>query len=569
MVLHPKQSLSPLVAFFLLLCPPLFAKAERPTTPELNYPQLYGQHFRITTVEQPGYVDIEEDVSTGELTYSGYLIDILRSVSREDRGNFTYDLFPPSGFGSLCIGKLPMEDYNNSLDSTFINNPQAYSKAFRTQYKCAESDVNDRPLSAYSTTMYWGLFYVTIKRLAASKFTVPFSPPTVGTLGMLGTATGIRSIEELADQHSHRPVCAFEATAYIENLATSFPSLQVVPITYSKSEIQRVMSDGTCDIIIGAYAELQNMVKRFHEEGKCIFNEMPIGMIGRPLSYGFNHFAFGVRPDLPDEVLATINFWMNALMTCFPENPDSLCSEQMGGGSFSEMFKDISGTGTECGYVLFPPPESNNLGPGVIAAIVISPVVLVLALAMVYHMHQLKKQEKRMKKRFIQQLARNIEIGENARDIPADKLTEAFKHIGGETGMISKQDLSKWLNDIHMDFMSEKDFERLWHSLDMEGRGMVDAIDFINFLTQCAPQFKEVHDEFSALPKTERMKLATRRLSNISEHGEDGVAAQERRNNRRSRQMVHINASDILRSSGVSNRSSGVSNNSSSGGRSN
>ena len=163
----------------------------------------------------------------------------------------------------------------------------------------------------------------------------------------------------------------------------------------------------------------------------------------------------------------------------------------------------------------------------------------------------MKKQEQRMKKRFIQQLARNIDIGESARDIPADKLTEAFKYIGGEDGLISKQDLSRWMNDLHMEFMSEKDFERLWNSLDMDGKGLVDPIDFISFLSQCAPQFKEVHDEYAALPKTERMKLATRRLSNISVHGEEGVAAMERRNNRRSRQMVHLN-SDCIRLSGLS-----------------
>ena len=277
-----------------------------------------------------------------------------------------------------------------------------------------------------------------------------------------------------------------------------------------------------------------------------------MGVIGQPLGYGLNHFAFGVRTDLSDDVLGTINFWMNALMTCFPGDPLSLCSEEKGGGSFSELFEGRGGTGRECGYVLFPVPEADNpLTPGVIAALVITPVVIVLALSMIYHMHQLKKQEKRMKKRFIQQLARNIDIGESARDIPADKLTEAFKHIGGEDGRISKQDLSKWMNDLHMDFMSERDFDRLWHSLDMEGKGLVDSIDFISFLSQCAPQFKEVHDEFAALPKTEKLKLAARRLSNFSEHGEEGVIAMERRNNRRSRQMIHIN-SESIQTSGLS-----------------
>lgn len=280
----------------------------------------------------------------------------------------------------------------------------------------------------------------------------------------------------------------------------------------------------------------------------------PIGVIGEPLSYGLNHFAFGLRSDLSDDVQTTINFWINALETCFPDDPESLCSEALGGGSFSKMFDGRGGTGAECGYVLFPPPESDSLSPGVIAAIVITPVVVVLILAMMYHMHHIKAQERRMKKRFIQQLARNIDIGESARDIPAEKLSEAFKHIGGEDGMISKEDLARWLNDLHMEFMSDHDFDRLWDTLDMEGRGRVDPIDFFAFLSECEPQFKEVHDEYTAMPKTEKMKLAARRLSNISELGEEGVANMERRNNRRSRQMVNINAgsAQTLRDSGIS-----------------
>ena len=164
--------------------------------------------------------------------------------------------------------------------------------------------------------------------------------------------------------------------------------------------------------------------------------------------------------------------------------------------------------------------------------------MVVLVLAMLYHMHQIKKQEKRMKKRFIQQLARNIEIGESARAISADKLSEAFKHIGGESGLISKPDLAKWINDLHMDFMSDKDFDRLWDAMDMDGKGVVDPIDFFHFLNECKSQFKEVHQEFSALPKTEKIKISARRLSNLSEMGEAGVRDLERRNNRRSRVNV-------------------------------
>ena len=265
----------------------------------------------------------------------------------------------------------------------------------------------------------------------------------------------------------------------------------------------------------------------------------PIGIIGEPLEYGLNHFAFGVRMDLPDNVVLTLNYWLQALMACFPDDPNGHCPRERGGGSLSEYYANRGGTGKECGYVQFPPdPAEGGLPVGAILAIAVTPVVIVLALAMIIHSRRLKEQERRMRKRFIQQLARNIEIGDSAHAISADKLLEAFKHIGGTDGLISKQDLAKWINDLHMDFISEVEFDRLWAFMDMDGNGYVDPIDFTTFLAECGPQFKQVHAEYSNLPKSERLKLATRRLSNFNELGEEGVLQMERRNNRRARQPI-------------------------------
>lgn len=263
------------------------------------------------------------------------------------------------------------------------------------------------------------------------------------------------------------------------------------------------------------------------------------------MEYGLNYFSIGLRMDLPNEALDTFNFWLLALMACFPADPQGHCYEFREGGSLSQLYAaSLGGTGHECAYVQFPPPPRSDsvVSPTVIACLAIAPVILVLALSMFCHMRQLKLQETRMKKRFIQQLARNIDIGESAREISADKLSDAFKHIGGEDGLISKKDLARWMNDLHMDFMSEADFDRLWECMDMDGRGVVEPVDFFAFLSECGPQFKEVHKEFSQLPKSERQKLASRRLSNLSALGEEEVMKMERRNNRRNRMNAHAPA---------------------------
>lgn len=226
-------------------------------------------------------------------------------------------------------------------------------------------------------------------------------------------------------------------------------------------------------------------------------------------------------------------------MACFPQDPNGYCYE--GVGSLSQMYNEGGGTGEECGYVQFPPEgkDDKKLSPGALAAIVLTPLVLVIVLGIAWHMRQLKQQEKRMKKRFIQQLARNIDIGPSAREISADKLAQTFKHIGGEKNLISKQDLARWLNDLNLDFLSEEDFDRLWHTMDIDNRGTIDPLEFCAFLKECEKQFEEVHNEYSALPKSERVKLATRRLSNIDAVGEEEVEKMERRNNKRRRQCVH------------------------------
>ncbi|CAB9513118.1 unknown protein [Seminavis robusta] len=232
------------------------------------------------------------------------------------------------------------------------------------------------------------------------------------------------------------------------------------------------------------------------------------------------------------------------------EDPYGYCPN--GQGSISHLYTLHGGTGKECGYVQFPELDQGGLPVAAIVAIALTPVLLVVAVGMVYHIRQLKQQERRMKKRFIQQLARNIDIGESAREISAQKLSEAFQHIGGQDGLISKEDLAKWMNDLHLDFLSEQDFNRLWDAMDMAGTGYVDPIDFFAFLNACGEEFKEVNQEWDALPKSEKMKLAMLRLSNIKEKGEEEVQKMQRRHNKRSRmQMPGLAKGNPLGASGA------------------
>lgn len=503
-----------------------------PSVPQVEDPKLSGHHFRITVAEFTGFVTIQEGPN-GELSFSGYLMDILQELAF--RADFTYELLTPSGYGSMCQPRLPPP--NNNTNTTAQHHPEAYHSRYRQAFLCAESDVNDRPLSSlYSTDLYFGVFYITPERLKVNKFTIPYNPPALATLVMVGTATHIRSIHDLASSEYNYNVCAHANTAFKDQLEVTFPDLYIHGLDRHEDRHQ-VLEDGTCDVIILAYPMAQQYVFTLKKEGKCLANGKPIGVIGEPLEYGLNHFSFGVRLDVPEEVTQTLNFWLQALMACFPEDPNGYCPN--GVGSLSQMYLGQGGKGDECGYIQFPTSQGDEgLTSGLIAVIVaaaMTPVILVLLLGTLYHMRQLSDQEKRMKKRFIQQLARNIDIGDSAKEISAQKLAEAFEHIGGHDGLISKDDLGKWMADLHLDFLSEQDFDRLWDTMDMDHTGYVDPIEFCQFLSACEREFEVVHSEYDALPKSEKMKLATRRLSNYKEFGEEEVKKMERRNNGRSR----------------------------------
>ena len=176
---------------------------------------------------------------------------------------------------------------------------------------------------------------------------------------------------------------------------------------------------------------------------------------------------------------------LNVLMICDPNNENGTCPE----GNLATFYEKSGGTGRECNYVQFPHPEVEEpkLSKGAIAGIVTGAVAFVTLIFVAWHCYKMRQQEKRYKKRFVQQIARNIEIGPSPGTIPADKLAEAIEHIGQGKGVISKEDLRKWISDIKLDFISEKDFDALWNAMDVNGKGEVDAIEFILFLSACGP----------------------------------------------------------------------------------
>lgn len=216
-------------------------------------------------------------------------------------------------------------------------------------------------------------------------------------------------------------------------------------------------------------------------------------------------------------------------MVCSPN--DESCD------SFSKYYPQAAGTGQECGYVAFPSSgDQRLLSQGAIAGLTIGMITIIAVGLWSWHRYRFRKQRRRYKKRFVQQIARNISIGPSPREIPAEKLAEEIQHISSsQNGIINKEDLRKWMFDIKLNFLSDKDFDALWNAIDVDGRGVVEPLEFFVFLSLCGPEFETVYQEVSNMPKTERLKWATRRLTNYKLRGEQGVRKLEHNLERRSR----------------------------------
>jgi hypothetical protein len=236
------------------------------------------------------------------------------------------------------------------------------------------------------------------------------------------------------------------------------------------------------------------------------------------LSFGLNQIAIGIRKDIPTYVVDTFDYWLTVLMTCSPTD----CP----GDNLQDLYRPRVGTGQECGYIANPVNMTGlKLSRWDVVAVILGVVVSIGAgLYVSYHV-KLKRQKKRFRKRFVQQIARNINIGPSPDCIPLDKLAEEVQYIGDKDGMITKEKLLKWMFDVKLEFISDRDFDALWAAMDHKNKGEVCAIDFFVFLSACGHEFEEVYHEQMAMPKTERIKWATHRLSNINKLGAAGVQA--------------------------------------------
>jgi len=293
------------------------AQEEEPSIPNLN-----GQNFKITVVENLAYqVNVSADAGDGAPTneqITGYMIDMIEAVA--DKAGFTYDLVMPSGMGSSC---------SPQLDPTDTANANMYSSTYRSQFNCGQEDVfEDR------SDMYWSFYYITPFRQLRNAFSIPFKPPLHGALTMYGIGgEGIEDIQDLiAKQKEGKqgPVCLGQGTAYAIYLKAAFPELKYVDVDNTDEGALQGIKDGNCTITVNAYPYAMDFIANRYEAGECELNDQTFGLIGQPLGFGLSQVGVGISNSLPANVNLAISYWLNVLMTCPPGTQADDCKTPSG-----------------------------------------------------------------------------------------------------------------------------------------------------------------------------------------------------------------------------------------------
>ncbi len=153
---------------------------------------------------------------------------------------------------------------------------------------------------------------------------------------------------------------------------------------------------------------------------------------------------------------------------------------------------------------------------GFIALFVILGILVFGTIAYLLHRKKSEEQKHRYKQHFVRGIARNISIAASAGMVSPDKLQKEFDHINSNgDGTISKDELKKFVESGKVGTIEDKDFEALWHAIDINNSGEVDFVEFLSFLGGCGDEFDAIFQEQQAMTKEEKMKYASQRLSVI------------------------------------------------------
>ena len=138
-------------------------------------------------------------------------------------------------------------------------------------------------------------------------------------------------------------------------------------------------------------------------------------------------------------------------------------------------------------------------------------------------MHELFSSNRGVKslcKQFAQQVARRVALRASVSQLnPMDLLAESERidtgvKGGTSEGSISREELWEFVSSVKAGEMSERNFNLLFDSMDIKGRGNVNFVELCAFMSSCGKEIQELaKEEKAGGNRDEKLNAASRRIS--------------------------------------------------------
>ena len=179
--------------------------------------------------------------------------------------------------------------------------------------------------------------------------------------------------------------------------------------------------------------------------------------------------------------------------------PDCMFSELSGGNCPSEeFFCSEQANDPSCTESTYQEPSA-SMKPGAIAGFCILGLVFAGVIGYVLHKRAIKRQKKRLRKVFAQQVAKRVDLRGSVSQLNPEDLAAEFKRIdtgikegGSADGFISKAELWEFVGTGKAGEISQKDFDALFDAMDTKGRGKVNFVEFAAFMSTCSDEVREI-----------------------------------------------------------------------------
>lgn len=201
------------------------------------------------------------------------------------------------------------------------------------------------------------------------------------------------------------------------------------------------------------------------------------------------------------------------------ESVPSCLAESFGGCPTEEDYCGPNGVDPSCTDSPYQNPPL-SMKPGAIAGFTILAVIVVAIIGYFLHRQSVKSQKKHLRMQFARQVAKRVDLRGSVSQLNPSDLLDEFKRIdksiagGTSDGFISREELWKFVFSGKAGEMSEKDFNLLFDSMDVKGRGRVNFVEFCAFMSSCGDEVHELAKEKKkGHSRDERLSAASNRIS--------------------------------------------------------